>query len=158
MGWEVWLTRVFNQENANESIIGCNHSLTATVVLATISLWKKYTSKSHCWQAVQRKGGHKMQWQTKLQGNNKFRRKYFFPFALCCNTRINIYFFRKPTSKDSINCKYSIFEDKYTCSYEWSYWSAIRGAMWGSSSSPSHKVRKGGQSQPSTHLHFYLCR
>lgn len=84
-----------------------------------------------------------MQWQTKLQDNNKFHRKYFFPFALCCNTRTNIFCFRKPTSKDSINCKYDFFEDKYICSHELSYWSGMRGAMW-VSSSPFHKARKGG--------------
>lgn len=36
---EAWLALAFNEENANESIIGCNHLLTASVVLATISLF-----------------------------------------------------------------------------------------------------------------------
>lgn len=78
-----------------------------------------------------------------------FTGSIFFPFALCCNTRINIFCFRKPTSRGSSNCKYGIFEGKYICSYEWSYWSGIRGATW-VSSSLFHKVRKGGQ-QPACH-------
>lgn len=146
MLWEVWLTWVFNQENANESIIGCNHSLTATVVLVTISSCERNTRvKVRVTVDRQRRGrqGTKCNDRQSYRATISFTGSIFFPFALCCNTRINI-FFREPTSKDSINYNYDIFEDKYICSYEWSYRSGTRGAMW-VSSSLFHKVRKGGQ-------------
>lgn len=149
--WEVWLTWVFNQENANESIIGCNHSLTATVVLVTISLCARNTrvkvrvTERQCRGREDTKCNDRQSYRATIS----FTGSIFFPFALCCNTRINIFCFRKPTSKDSINCKCGIFEDKYICSFEWSSWSGIRGAMW-VSHSLFHKVRKGGQ-EPAFH-------
>lgn len=150
--YKAWLTLAFNQENADESIIGCNHLLTAAVVLATISLCVKNTRVKVKVTVDRRCRGRD---NTKCNNRQSYRatkihRKYFFLFALwCCNTRINLLSFRKPKSKGSVNCNYDIFESKYILSYEWSNQSSIRGTRW-VVSGLFHKAGKGGQ-QPAFH-------